>query len=146
MYDIATHVLYFRISPVVFQVEVPSHSLVNGDGAEEGEGLGDDEMQFHVEMEERGEAPLINDTLTAVLSRRPVMTSDMAEKLDIMMSICFEHFYSLCHRNSKKQYFKHFNWYYQFQNIFSIICYIIILRCTSFGLCCYFIQITAQGM
>jgi hypothetical protein len=57
-------------------------------------------------MDETGDAPLISDTLTAVLSRRPVMTNDMAEKLDIMMSICFEHFYSLCHSNGKKQKFK----------------------------------------
>ena len=71
-----------------------------GDG--EGEGPEDEEMQFHVEMEATGDAPLISDTLTAVLSRRPVMASDMAEKLDIMMSICFEHFYSLCHSNGIK--------------------------------------------
>ena len=77
------------------QVEVPNQAL--GDG--EGEGLGDEDVQFHVEMEETGDAPLISDTLTAVLSRRPVMSSDMAEKLDIMMTICFEHFYSLCHSN-----------------------------------------------
>lgn len=80
------------------QVEVPSQGL--GDG--EGEGPEDEEMQFHVEMEATGDAPLISDTLTAVLSRRPVMASDMAEKLDIMMSICFEHFYSLCHSNGIK--------------------------------------------
>ena len=77
------------------QVEVPSQAL--GDG--EGEGLGDEDVQFHVEMEETGDAPLISDTLAAVLSRRPVMASDMAEKLDIMMTICFEYFYSLCHSN-----------------------------------------------
>ncbi len=100
------------------QVEVPSQSVCDGEGEEQEEGLQDEEMQFHVEMEEARDAPIISDTLVAVLSRRPVMTNDMAEKLDIMMSICFEHFYSLCHSNGKKQNFKGWGWgvYCQFQN------------------------------
>ena len=76
------------------------------EGEGEGEGFGDEEVQFHVEMEETRDAPLINDTLTAILSQHPVMTNEMAEKLDIMISICFEHFHSLCHSNSKKQSFR----------------------------------------
>ena len=97
----------FPIFHCCVQVEVPSQSLDDGERDEGGEGLEDEEVQFHVEMEGTRDAPLIRDTLTAIFSRRPVMTSDMAEKLDIMMSICFEHFYSLCHSNGKKQNFKH---------------------------------------
>lgn len=81
------------------QVEVPSQSLEDGEGAEGGEELGDEGVQFHIEMEETRDAPFISDTLTAVLSQRPVMTCDMAEKLDIMMCICFEYFHALCHSN-----------------------------------------------
>ena len=99
VHKLTGHWNYFpTVFYVTWQVEVPSQSVCEGEGEEQGEGLQDEEMQFHVEMEE---APLISDTLTVVLSRRPVMTNDMAEKLDIMMSICFQHFYSLCHSNGK---------------------------------------------
>ena len=62
-------------------------------------------MQFHVEMESAldGDAPVISGILTAVHSQQSVMSNDMAEKLDIMMSVCFEYLHSLCHSNGMKQ-------------------------------------------
>lgn len=125
---------YFPIFCYCVQVEVPSQSLDDGEREEGGEGLEDEEVQFHVEMEETRTALLISDTLMAVLSRRPVMTSDMAEKLDIMMSICFEYFYSLCHSNGKKENFKHWGgrWVYCQFHYFHYLLH----RCAGFGLCC----------
>lgn len=82
------------------QVEVPSQSTEE-DGGGGGE-LEDEEMQFHVEMDTEGENSVVSDKLTAVHSQRPLMSNDMAEKLDIMMSICFEYLHSICHDNGKK--------------------------------------------
>ena len=71
---------------------------------EEGEGQEEDVTQFHVEMEEGGEAPgVISEQLAAVHSQRPVMLNETAEKLDIMMSICFEYLHTHCHTNGTKQ-------------------------------------------
>ena len=78
---------------------MPSHCLEEGEGEREEEGESD--MQFHVEMEDAGDTPVISDVLAAVHSQRSVMTNEMAEKLDIMMSICFEYLHSCCHSNGK---------------------------------------------
>ena len=70
---------------------------------EEREEEGENEEQFHVDMEEREETPVISgEVLTAVHSQQPVMLNEMAEKLDIMMSLCFECLHSLCHGNGMK--------------------------------------------
>ena len=66
---------------------------------EEREEEAEDEEQFHVDIEEREEVPAISEVLTAVHSQKPVMSNEMAEKLDIMMSLCFECLHSLCHSN-----------------------------------------------
>ena len=76
---------------------MPSHSV------EEWEEEKEDEVQFHVDMEEREEIPVISETLAAVHSQQPVMSNEMAEKLDIMMTLCFECLHSLCHSNGMKQ-------------------------------------------
>lgn len=65
------------------------------------EGQGENDVQFHVEMEEDGDTPAISDVLGAVHSHRPVMTNEMAEKLDIMMLISFEYIHACCHSNGK---------------------------------------------
>ena len=80
---------------------MPSHCLEEEGGEGEEEETGESEMQFHVEMEDAGGAPAISDVLAAVHSQRSVMTNEMAEKLDIMMSICFEYLHSCCHSNGK---------------------------------------------
>ena len=74
---------------------MPSHFLEEGEEEE----MGESDVQFHVEMED---APVISDVLSAVHSQRSVMTNEMAEKLDIMMSICFEYLHSCCHSNGKR--------------------------------------------
>lgn len=74
---------------------MPAHSL---------ETAGEEDVQFHVDMEEENEdAPLISNALTAVHSQRSVMASDMAEKLDIMMTISFEYIHSSCHGNGETE-------------------------------------------
>ena len=72
---------------------------------EEGAGLReeDEDTQFHVEIEERGAecAPPLDGKgffpLGLHYSRKQVMSNEQAEKLDVMMTICFQHFHNLCH-------------------------------------------------
>lgn len=73
------------------------------EGAELSEEEGDEDTQFHVDMEERGEecVPLVDGKGSILLglhySRKQVMRNVQAEKLDVMMTICLQHFHKLCH-------------------------------------------------
>lgn len=64
---------------------------------------GDEDTQFHVELEQHEDesAPLVDGKGSILLglhySCKQVMSNEQAEKLDVMMTICLQHFHKLCH-------------------------------------------------
>ena len=85
------------------QVELPNLE------EEEGAGLSEDEGdQFEVELEPAtaaaAAAPVSGKGSTLLglhYSQKRVMKNEQAEKLDVMMTICLEHFNRLCHRKGE---------------------------------------------
>lgn len=71
-------------------------------------GPGENGTQFHVDLEgegeeeEEGRVPLVDGKgpsipLGLYLSVKQVMANEQAEKLDVMMTVCLQHFHDLCH-------------------------------------------------
>ena len=97
-------------------VEVPKvEDEDEGSGVEE---EGEGETQFRVELDStsgvpshvesngcHGNAPQSSSTgavsLSAVYSRKQLMSNEMADKLDVMMTVAFSCLHSLCHPNGE---------------------------------------------
>ncbi len=81
----------------------PKVELPNLAEEEEGvsDGEGDDEStQFLVELDGQGKGALTGDESLFTRryhSHKQVMSNREAEKLDVMMTVCLEHFHSICH-------------------------------------------------
>lgn len=79
-------------------MELPNLEEEGAELREEDEGT-----QFCMELKERGAecAPPSDGKGSFPLglhySCKPVMTNEQAEKLDVMMTICLQHFHNLCH-------------------------------------------------
>ena len=75
------------------QVELPS--------LEEEDDDNDPDTQFDVELEgvEKETSMPHSAVLGAHFSQKQVMKNEVAEKLDVMMTVCFQHFHKICHRN-----------------------------------------------
>jgi hypothetical protein len=101
------------------QVELPNLEEEERSSDGEEKGMDSEETQFHVELDAadgravrgcgmRGEVARMeggcgdeSSVLGLHYSLKPEMQNDQAEKLDVMMRVCQEHIYRMCHPNSE---------------------------------------------